>query len=131
MRIGIVGGGISGLACAWVLEGQHEVTLFESEPSLGGHARTIEVPVDGSTALVETGFEFFFSSLWPTFDRLLEALGVEVRDYPCRIVIHRKGSSRSSRVHIASKRLGASHLGSAKPTAPGVWLDSTGSDALY
>ena len=98
MRVGIVGGGIAGLACAWVLEGQHEVTLFEREPRLGGHARTIEVPVGGSTALVETGFEFFFSSLWPTFGRLLDALGVEVRDYPCRIVLHRKGSSRSALV---------------------------------
>jgi predicted NAD/FAD-binding protein len=98
MRVGIVGGGISGLACAWVLEGQHEVTLFEREPRLGGHARTIEVPAEGSTEPVETGFEFFFSSLWPTFERLLDALGVEVRDYPCRIVIHRKGSSRTSLV---------------------------------
>jgi predicted NAD/FAD-binding protein len=92
MRIAIVGGGVAGLGCAWLLEGQHDVTLFERQPQLGGHARTIELTVDGASALVETGFEFFADSLWPTFNRLLGALGVEVTEYPCRIVVHRKGA---------------------------------------
>jgi len=92
MRIAIVGGGIAGLGCAWLLEGQHEVTLFERQPQLGGHARTIELAVEGASQLVETGFEFFSSGLWPTFNRLLAALGVAVTEYPCRIVVHRKGA---------------------------------------
>lgn len=91
VRIGIVGGGIAGLGSAWLLEGRHEVTLFERDAHLGGHARTVAVEAEGKETLVESGFEFFSSSLWPTFNRLLAAIGANVREYPCRITIHRKG----------------------------------------
>lgn len=40
MRIAVVGGGISGLASAWLLSRAHEVTLFERDARLGGHAHT-------------------------------------------------------------------------------------------
>jgi len=36
MKIGIVGGGLTGLVAAHVLAGEHEVTLFEKMPYLGG-----------------------------------------------------------------------------------------------
>ncbi len=35
-KIAIVGGGISGLATAYLLAEKHDVTLFEAEPTLGG-----------------------------------------------------------------------------------------------
>ena len=41
MRIAIVGGGAAGLATAWLLDGAHEITLFERETILGGHVRTV------------------------------------------------------------------------------------------
>lgn len=41
MRIAIVGGGAAGLATAWLLDEAHDVTLFEREPILGGHVRTV------------------------------------------------------------------------------------------
>ncbi len=41
MRVAIVGGGAAGLATAWLLDAAHEVTLFEKEPILGGHVRTL------------------------------------------------------------------------------------------
>ena len=41
MRVAIVGGGASGLSAAWSLDPVHEVTLFEREPILGGHIRTL------------------------------------------------------------------------------------------
>lgn len=58
-RVAIVGGGIGGLASAWFLQHDHEVTLYEREPQLGGHARTVPVPCDGITVPVETGFKYF------------------------------------------------------------------------
>ena len=42
-RIAVIGAGISGMGAAHVLGDDHHVTLFESAPRLGGHARTIAV----------------------------------------------------------------------------------------
>ncbi|KAE8772681.1 hypothetical protein D1007_55311 [Hordeum vulgare] len=47
MRVGVVGGGVSGMAAAHELAracgGTASVTVYEAEESLGGHARTAEV----------------------------------------------------------------------------------------
>ena len=40
MKIGIIGGA-AGLLAAWLLEDDYEVTLFERDDRLGGHAHTI------------------------------------------------------------------------------------------
>ncbi|MFE4612806.1 FAD-dependent oxidoreductase [Streptomyces niveus] len=39
-RTAVVGGGVAGLTAAYVLRRTHEVTLYEAEPRLGGHAHT-------------------------------------------------------------------------------------------
>lgn len=95
VRIGIIGGGVAGLGCAWLLEGAHEVTLFERQTHFGGHARTSQLRIDDADTLVETGFEFFSANLWPSFNRLLTALGVEVREYPVRIAVYRAGQAHT------------------------------------
>jgi len=43
MRIGVIGAGAAGLTTAWLLNDHHDVTLFEKQNRLGGHAHTIEV----------------------------------------------------------------------------------------
>lgn len=76
-RIAIVGGGISGLAAAYLLAPNNKVTLFEAEPQLGGHARTVmagryhDQPVD-------TGFIVFNYSTYPHLTRLFAELDVPV-----------------------------------------------------
>lgn len=40
-RIAIFGAGILGLSAAYYLSTDRDVTLFEVEPRLGGHARTV------------------------------------------------------------------------------------------
>ena len=40
-KIAVVGGGISGLGAAFALSNTYQVTLFEAENRLGGHARTV------------------------------------------------------------------------------------------
>lgn len=82
MRIGIVGAGAAGLSAAWLLDEEHEVTVFEQSERLGGHAHTIEVEQAGERAGIDAGFEFFSGGMFPTFTRLLNILGVPLRQYP-------------------------------------------------
>lgn len=76
-RIAVVGGGISGLSCAWALSrAGREVTLFEAEPRLGGHAHTHDVEHGGRRWRLDTGFLVLDGERYPGFQRLLAALGV-------------------------------------------------------
>ena len=76
-RIAVVGAGISGLACAWLLTKRHEVVLFESSNHPGGHSNTVDVTVEGVTHPVDTGFLVFNDRTYPNLVKLFEALGVE------------------------------------------------------
>ena len=76
MRIAIVGAGVSGLVVAHLLAREHEVTLFESGPYLGGHTNTIRVDTPNETHQVDTGFIVFNDRNYPNFERLLGHLGV-------------------------------------------------------
>ncbi|MGB1624643.1 MAG: FAD-dependent oxidoreductase, partial [Candidatus Puniceispirillaceae bacterium] len=38
MRIAVIGGGVSGLGAAWLVEKKHHVKLYEKAPRIGGHA---------------------------------------------------------------------------------------------
>ena len=77
MRIAIVGGGISGLVSAYLLSRQHEVTVLEAAPRLGGHTHTISVDLAGEEYRVDTGFIVFNEPNYPGFNRLLGQLGVD------------------------------------------------------
>jgi predicted NAD/FAD-binding protein len=77
--VAIVGAGIAGLTCAHVLGPRHEVTLFEAEPRLGGHANTLRVDLADETHEVDTGFIVFNDRNYPGFERLLAQLGVETQ----------------------------------------------------
>jgi uncharacterized protein len=81
MQIGIIGAGASGLTAAWLLQEHHNVTVFEKQDRLGGHAHTVDVGVDGELIPIDAGFDFFTPRLWPTFHRLLSLLNVELHRY--------------------------------------------------
>lgn len=76
-RIAIVGGGISGLASAWLLARHHQVTLFEAEPRLGGHARTVTAGQNRDQP-VDTGFIVFNHVNYPHLTGLFRDLDVPV-----------------------------------------------------
>lgn len=79
-RIAIIGGGISGLAAAWLLARHHEVVLFEANRYPGGHSNTVDATVGGITHPVDTGFLVFNDRTYPNLLRLFAALGVASAD---------------------------------------------------
>lgn len=79
MKIAVVGSGIAGLVCADRLGRRHDVTLFEAEPRLGGHANTVEAVVHGTAHAVDTGFIVYNETTYPELTRMLAELGVETR----------------------------------------------------
>lgn len=77
MNIAIIGAGISGLTCAYLLQRQHSITVFEAGERSGGHTATQRVQLDGRDYDVDTGFIVYNDRTYPNFIRLLDELGVE------------------------------------------------------
>lgn len=79
MRIAIIGTGISGLTAAWLLNPDHEITVFESEPRIGGHTHTHDFPSGGKSWPVDSGFIVCNDRTYPNFLPLMKHLGVPLR----------------------------------------------------
>lgn len=78
-RIAVIGGGISGMAAAHMLADRNSVVLFEAEPRLGGHARTV-IAGKRKDQPVDTGFIVFNRVNYPHLVRLFEKLDVPVTE---------------------------------------------------
>lgn len=94
MKVAIIGGGASGMVTAWLLNKTHDVTVFERQPILGGHIRTVgrNVPrgslPDG--VYLDAGVVEFTREEFPTFHRLMDELSVELRHVPGTNTLFRK-----------------------------------------
>jgi predicted NAD/FAD-binding protein len=76
MRIAIIGTGVSGLVCAHLLHGRHDIALFEADKRPGGHSHTHRIELPDGTYDVDTGFLVYNERTYPLFCRLLDRLGV-------------------------------------------------------
>ena len=76
MKIAIIGSGISGLTASYLLNQQHDITLFESDSRLGGHTATIDFQLQGRDYRVDTGFIVFNDWTYPNFIKLMNQIGV-------------------------------------------------------
>ena len=72
MNIAVIGGGIAGLAAAWLLSRHHTVTLFERQAQPGFVASSLAV--DG--VRVDMPLRVFYPGYYPTLTRLYRELGV-------------------------------------------------------
>jgi predicted NAD/FAD-binding protein len=73
----VVGAGVAGLTAAYLLQQAYDVTLFEAEPRLGGHAHTHDVVTpDAGLLAIDTGFLVHNKETYPSLLRLFGELGV-------------------------------------------------------
>jgi len=80
-RVAVVGSGVAGLTAAYVLQRRYDVTLFEADHRLGGHAHTHEVDrPSGGTARVDTGFIVHNERTYPQLLRLFGELDVQTQE---------------------------------------------------
>jgi uncharacterized protein len=56
-QVAVIGAGVAGLTAAYLLQRAFDVTLYEAQQRLGGHAHTHDIPVaDGRVLGLDTGF---------------------------------------------------------------------------
>jgi uncharacterized protein len=80
LQIAVVGTGISGMAAAWLLSQQHDVTVYEQAARLGGHSNTIDVPGRRGPVPVDMGFIVYNETTYPNLTALFRHLGVPTRE---------------------------------------------------
>jgi uncharacterized protein len=82
MKIAVIGGGASGIVTAYLLDKQgHQVTVFEREPILGGHIRTLNQnvrPNQSDCNLVLENGVLEFPTTFHNFIALMAELEVEL-----------------------------------------------------
>lgn len=76
MKIAVIGTGISGLGAAYLLHRDHDLVIYEKNHYVGGHSRTIDVPVEQGALAVDTGFIVFNNWNYPNLLGLFDQIKV-------------------------------------------------------
>jgi len=76
LKVAVIGSGISGLSCAWLLQDRHDVTVYEADARIGGHSHTVEAAGAAESVPVDTGFIVYNEANYPNLTALFRHLGV-------------------------------------------------------
>jgi predicted NAD/FAD-binding protein len=80
-RVAVIGSGVAGLTAAYLLRRRYDVTLFESDHRLGGHAHTHDVLTSRATTTpIDSGFIVHNERTYPNLLRLFGELGIATQD---------------------------------------------------
>jgi predicted NAD/FAD-binding protein len=74
--VAIIGTGAAGLACGHILHKQYDITVYEQNDYLGGHANSVTIEYQGETVRFDTAFVVFNNVAYPHFMGMLEELKV-------------------------------------------------------
>jgi predicted NAD/FAD-binding protein len=103
-RLAVVGAGVSGLTAAYLLQRRYDVTLYEADSRLGGHAHTHELATsDGGVALVDSGFIVHNERTYPNLLRLFGELGVATQESEMSMSVSCEGCGLE---YAGARRLG-------------------------
>ena len=78
--VAVVGSGVAGLTAAYLLQRRYDVTLFEADDRLGGHAHTHDVLTSTGISGLDTGFLVHNARTYPSLIKLFGELGVATQD---------------------------------------------------
>ena len=73
-RIAVVGTGVAGLGCGYLLHRHHDIALFDRNDYAGGHTNTVTVQEGAKTLPIDTGFMVFNEVTYPNLTRLFAEL---------------------------------------------------------
>lgn len=117
MKIAVVGGGVSGLTAAYLLNRTHDIELFEQNDYAGGHAHTVVAEVGGRELGLDTGFIVYNDHTYPGFSGLLRELGVATNESDMSISVR----CRACRVEYSSRGLGGMLAQRSSVLRPARW----------
>ncbi len=91
--VAVIGSGVAGLTAAYLLSARDQVTLFEADSRIGGHAHTHFLDRgDGIVVGVDSAFLVHNDRTYPTLCRLFDDLGVATQDTDMSMSVRDDGS---------------------------------------
>ena len=80
-QVAVIGAGVAGLTAAYLLQRAYEVTLYEAQDRLGGHAHTHDIAAArGGLLALDSGFLVHNTRTYPHLIRLFGELGVATQE---------------------------------------------------
>ena len=91
LNVAVIGGGIAGLSCAWLLSHAHNVVVYEQAGHVGGHSRTKDVTLASGTMPVDIGFIVYNPPAYPNLVALFSHLTVPTQPADMSFAVSLRG----------------------------------------